>query len=492
MTKRIRSLFSGIGLSLALTIGAGGVLLALPDHADAAAPAFAAETVKITFKDGRVLEGTLVEETDLYVKVQIKRAIGMSTETFQKVDIAKIEKTGGEEPKQPDAPATPSGIPSSKPAGDGKQAEAPSADAQRVYVINFRGEFGQDVTATPLKEALTEAKKLKADVIVMRIDCAFTYRGQERDDFNPADAGAAFNQLETARQLGTLLTDQIRDDPEWKSNTPSGKPRLVAWVKKALGGVAFMPFIAPEIYYTSDARHGGIGYLERIFAGRGDFVVQQKQYSLRLGRAEGLAIKGGHDEKIIRAMSRSDYVLSFSLVGGKPVYFENMTGDELLTDDGDPEAGRADTMEAIVRMEGNDVLTLDAKKAQRLGLSLGTVDTLDDLAFELGINRSYTVLPGKADRIFSNWSRDVRAAEDEIRKLFRDFQRVQIQGETPEERNRGRGQQIRILEDIKRLLDRYGEGINPRAIQGAPDQWEVQINQIIEQIKQQIRLDKRR
>lgn len=485
------------GMALCGLMAAGGVsfLSGSPARAAAATVAIAPQTVKITFKNGTVIEGVLVEETDGWIKVQVKRAIGTATETYLKSEIDRIEKIDGGSapaPSQPknDAPAS---APSpAAPGAPAKPAATIDPGATKVYVINFKGEFGQDVTATPVKAAVSDAKKLGADIILIKIDCTYTYRGQQRDEYNPADAGAAFNQLETVRQVGTLLTDDIRDDPEWKSNTPTGKPRLVVWVKKALGGVAFMPFISPEIYYTSDGRHGGIGYLERIFGSTGDEVVRQKQYSLRLARAEGLAIKGGHEEKLIRAMSRSDYVLSVSFVGGKPVYFEDMTGDELLTDDGNEEAGRRDTMEQIVRFEGNDVLMLDSKKAQRLGLSVGTADTLEDLAFELGVSRNYAVLPGRSDKIFEGWSRDVKDAEQQLQKIFRDFQRVQVQGNTPEERNRGRGQQIRLLEDAKKLLERYGEGINPRAIQGAPEQWEVQINQIIEQIKQQIRLDKRR
>lgn len=493
MTNSIRRMFSGLTIAGVLALG-GACALCLAPATFAAAPAAVAQQVRITLKTGQVIEGTLVEESDAFVKVQVKRAIGTVTETFMRTEIDKLEKLDGA--SAPSAPSTtqPATKPSTPapgtPAAPAKPTEAVDPGATKVYVINFKGEFGHDISATPMKAVLAEAKKMKADVIVIKIDCDFKYMGQARQEYNPADAGAAYNQLETVRQLGTLITDEIRDDADWKVNTPTGKPRLVAWVKKALGGVAFMPFLAPEIYYTSDGRHGGIGYLETIFGSTGDEVVRQKQYSLRLARAEGLAIKGGHEEKLIKAMSYAYYVLSVSFVGGKPEYHEDMTGDELLTDDANEDAGRRDTLEQIIRFQGNDVLTLDAKMAYRLGLSKGTVDTLEDLAFELGISRNYAVLSGKSDKIFATWAGDVSDAEQEFAKLWRDFGRVEVQGNTPEERNRGRGQQIRILEQIKKLLERYGEAINPRAIRGAPEQWEVRINQIIEEIKQQIRLDK--
>lgn len=356
---------------------------------------------------------------------------------------------------------------------------------KKVFLVEFKGEFGRDVSVTPLKRILDEAKKAQPDVLIFKVATDYSFLGEERQDFNTADASAAFNQLETVRELQTLFTDGIRDDPEWKV-----KPRLVMWVKKALGGVAFLPFVSPEIYYTSDALHGGIGYLEFIFEGVGDEVAQEKQYSLRIARAEGLAIKGGYDPRLIKAMARADYVLSYTMVGGKPVLFENGEGENPLTDDADKTKGRRDSIQDVVRHKGDDVLTLNAQNALLLGVSRGTADTLDELLGELGIARNYELLENRSKSTLEQWGRGVSEAEKDFERLWREFGRIQVQGNTPAERNRGRNQRIGKLNEVNTLLRRFKEAINPRKIQGAPEQWETQIDIMIDRIRREIRNDR--
>ena len=96
--------------------------------------------------------------------------------------------------------------------------------------------------------------------------------------------------MDKVRELDTMLADRVNLGGEFKT-----KPRMVAWVNKATGGAAFFPFLFKEIYFTSDGKMGGLGALESMFGGVGDEAVRQKQRSLRLGRAKGLAAKGGHD-----------------------------------------------------------------------------------------------------------------------------------------------------------------------------------------------------
>ena len=50
--------------------------------------------------------------------------------------------------------------------------------------------------------------------------------------------------------------------------------------------------------------------------------------------------------------------------------------------------------------------------------------------------------------------------------------------------------QIGVLNKIRGLLNKYKEAINPRAIQGAPEGWDQEIDIMLEQIRQQIRVDK--
>ncbi|MFN0011765.1 MAG: hypothetical protein ACKVS8_09005 [Phycisphaerales bacterium] len=357
-------------------------------------------------------------------------------------------------------------------------------ETKAVYVIPMKGEIGRVVSATPLKRVLDDARKAQPDYLICVVDFDFSFGGRKVQDSANATGGNAYNQLETVRELGVLLTDDIRDDATWTK-----KPQLIMWVKKALGGPAFLPFISPTIYYHSDALHGGIGYLEKAFDGRGDEVVREKQYSLRLGRAEGLAIKGGYDPRIIRGMSRSEVILSYDLVGGKAVLREDEEGLVVLTIDGSKDENK-DTYENIIRGKGKAVLTLNARDALALGVSKGTVDTMDELLSELGIARNHTVVKAKAESIFNNWSDDVAEAEASFARYWKAFNETEVSGADPAERNKARGKKLGLLRNITDLLRKYKESINPRTIQGSPDGWENEIDRMTAQIQQQMRLDK--
>jgi hypothetical protein len=437
----------------------------------------------LILRSGNKVEGKIIEETDTAIKFKLVATGGIVAErTYDKADILAIER--GDAAKDEKEPKT---DPAPKAASGKKGEGVGDGTGSKIYMINLTGDFGRDVALTPMKSVLSDAKKQQPDILVIKIDCNFKVRGQEAPDF-AADPGA-FDELELARQMAVQVTDEIDQSPEWKV-----KPRLVFWVKKALGGVAFLPFVSKEIYYTSDAHHGGIGYLDFLFDGVGDEVVRQKQRSLRLARAIGLGLKGGHPQEILKAMSVMEYVLSVSFEGGKPVFHEDETGDILLTDDGNKEAGRRDTIDQVARFQGNDVLMLDAEMAKRLGMSSGTIDTVDQLIFALGVSRNYKIIPGKGDQAFSEWGKSVTDAEVTFRRLKRDMGRVEVkQPGKYKERTEARGRRKAILKEMLALITRYKESMNPREIADplmSLDDWETRLTLQITEIEQEQRRDK--
>jgi len=429
----------------------------------------------LVFKTGRTVEGVILEETATQVKIRIVSKGGLSVETsYDKSEILEVQRGKGS--PIDGAPAKDAKSPAAADKNKG------TGTGPSVYFVTLNGELGRDVARTSVRDVMADIKKRQPDVLIFKVDMDFKLYGMERDKFNPADANAAFYQLETVRELQTMIIDDVRDDPTW-----TNKPRFVMWVKRAMGGPAFLPFIAPEIYFTPDGHHGGIGYLERTIQG-GDKVVHEKLYGARLGRAEGLALKGGHSAQILRAMARADYVLSVSFVGGKPEFHEDASGEILLTDDAKED--NRDAVEDVVRFRGNDVLMLDAALALRLGLSNGTAETLDDLLSQMGIDKGYTLVEGRANDIIKTWGRAVSEAEFEFRRLFREYERAPGGGNNFDERTRNRGTRLRLLENIQGLLDRFGEAINP-AENGAPEDWKTRISIWIEEIKTAQRLDRR-
>jgi hypothetical protein len=480
----------GMAASAVLTVaGAGGVAMAASQPADKdkkAAPASMKDV--LILKTGQRVEGQIIEETETTIRFKVVAAGGISAErTYNRSEVLSIERAA----HSPSAPATPEKPATKTPAAppvppSPAKAGVADAGAARIYLVELGGEFGRDVALTPMKRVVEDARKNEPDVLVVKIDCEYKIMGEEQKDFE-ADP-TVYGQLETARQIAVMLTDEIDADPKWTK-----KPRLVFWVKKALGAVAFVPFVGREIYYTNDARHGGIGNLDRLFEGVGDEVAREKQRSLRLGRAAGLANKGGHDERILEAMARTDYVLSYSFEGGQIVLHEDRSGEHLLTDSG--EDSEKDDIKDVVRYKGNDVLTLDAQTANTLGMAAGLVDTETELVTALGFERNYKEADGKGTDILKSWGKEVSEAEFNIRRLWRELERVAPDGNDQNQQNaqiRALSRRKAILEDIKALLVKYGESINPREIGGPVADMITDINLRVELIEQEIRRLRRR
>ena len=230
----------------------------------------------------------------------------------------------------------------------------------------------------------------------------------------------------------------------------------------------------------------------------GDEVVRDKQKSLREAYVKGMAIEGGHDPKIVEAMIKKSYVLSYRIENGKPVY---LVGEEpgwiLLTDDGQDE--RADTNSDLVRGLGNDSLTLTSDLAYKLQISKGTADSLDDLLFQMGIEDRAHVLDDKdedgetdaARRELDSWSTDIERAAQKLRRLQFDLGNVQERQmrndpDGSKARNAARAQRTRIINEAIALLNKYGEVLDPG------QQFRVQLELQRQQIENEKRLERTR
>ena len=397
---------------------------------------------QLIFRDGRIIEGEVLEETATTVRFLVVVAGIKGEQTYSKADILKIERGVRDESGK-------AGVVSeaAEKAAD-PSADGPTDGAPGVYMIELTGRFGRDIAPTPIRDAIKDAAKMRPDYLIVVVDNAWeTDWGQKLAD----DEAAAFDQLFQTEDMEPIFTKEL---PEMLGY----RPKIVVWVKNAMGGAAFLPFNFDTMYFSSEGRIGGIGRLEQIFGSTGDARVREKQFSLRLGHARGMANRGGYDARLIEAMARTEYVLSYRIDNGKAMLVEGAPntdlGEVLLTDDGQGE--NADDIKALARGQGNDNLTLSAEVAEILGVSQGTVDELDDLLYELGIDRNYRMLDSKSERIMKNWDRELEGAERSLRELWKRFLEVQVQGEY-RERTTARATQMSLLLKIKALLERYGE-----------------------------------
>ncbi len=444
------------GLSLGLMVGLAGLGIGAAALPAAASAMVATGTVdgldKLILRSGKVIEGEILSETAEEVRFNVIVAGISAPATFKKSQIIEIVRAERGDADPADAPREGESIDLDDRFTMDRDSDESMAsiDAPTVYVINLKGEFGKEISPTPIRDAVEAAEKESPDFLIVHLDNDWSYFGGEIPD----EVQDNFDWFSVADKIEPIFTKEI--DLEWEK-----KPHVVFWVGNAMGGAAFLPFLADEIYMESDGRIGGIGTLEQMFEGVGDEVVRQKQRSLRLARAQGLAIANGYDYRLINALAQRSYVLSYDLFGN---LYEAMPEElgrvdaYVLTDDGKDE--RADTMDQLVRGTGNDVLTLKADIALKLGVSSGTADSLDELLEQLGILRNHTMVEGRSDQILSTWARNVAQAQRKIGRLFRDYEQVQGGG-TLREQRQAISRRISILEEIQGLYRRYGESFDP-------------------------------
>jgi hypothetical protein len=431
----------------------------------------------VIFRSGRTVEGKILDETPTNIRMKVTVA-GISAETtYDKNEILSITRAAaGAKDDAPEAKAEAA----KAEAATKPEAAADGVDVKKVYKIELTGTFGEDISQTPIRQAVKDAQRVGADYIIVVMDNDWSQKrrgGEEKKDDD-----SAFDELFRSEQIDPIFNEEIPRD--WQK-----PPTVVFWVKKAMGGAAFLPLNCPVIYFSNDGKMGGVGHLEEIFGQTGDQIVREKQFALRLGHAEGKAIKGGYDPRIVKAMARTEYVLSYRMVGGKAELLEQMPEgpDEfLLTDDGDQQAGHEDTEEQLARGEGNDNLTLTAKIAYDLGVSKGTVDSIDDLIFQLGLSRNSKLVNEKqSDQIMKSWRDGLENARRALPRLLREYQEVQVKPPGMyQQRTQARGARKHILEEMQGIEKRYEEALNPHRIPpGLPDWNEIEI------LKRQIDLE---
>jgi hypothetical protein len=449
-TRVLAAILCGGLLSIAPALGVGLGIGATATPA----MAHASEKDTIVFSNGRVVEGKITKETADRVWIEIEVAGIKAPADYAKADILSIVRA---ERREGEDAAAKTPAKAEAPVKAAAKVEA-NAGAPKVYVIDLKGEFGVDISETPIRNAIRDARQHQADYLIFALDNdwslkRFGHREERTDD------ESEFDKIFRAEKIYPIYTEEI--EREWDK-----QPTVIFWVKKAMGGAAFLPLSVPNIYFHSEGRMGGIGKMEKR-AQQADQVVREKWFGAGMAHLEGMALKGGYDPRLVRAMARDDFVLSVTFEGGRPVYLERMPaapGEELLTDDGKGENEDSDA--DLARGLGNDNLTLTADLAHRLGISKGTVDTLDDLLFQLGIARHHQMVKGRSEQIRKSWTDGVEKAKKELRKLWQeDYQQVQVQapGEY-QQRTAARGQRKRIIENMQSLLKRYEEAINPRQL----------------------------
>lgn len=439
-------------------------------------PAKTRDELVLQKNGGSVVKGQIVEESATSVTIMVEFGTMPPVKTtYLKSEIVEIRRDLPVAAKAEKVDATGTVGDPAKKADDKtpdriKEQQAPTAsaesDAAKIMVINLEKRLGWDISVTPMEELFeaidkefgdtdtngdVKPERRESNILVFKMDCST----------NPRQG---FDGFFTAEKLAPLLEKQF----------VRGR-RIVFWVDNAGGGAGFLPLISPEIYWTSQGQISGAGTNLDTFD-LGDKMVNEKQISLRLGHAEGMPIKGGYGSvgvAVVRALARKSNWLTVRMEGGKPVILER----EPTKDDGDynwiilkdnGEGPNKDTM----KTKGNDFLSLEADWARNLGISKGTADTVEDLAFAFGVQRNYVEIEKpKSQKVLKDWSEEVETAfrrsnprpggpDNPIGTLWRDLNDIKIEGDYNKRRQQY-SRQINLLRKIQADFRRYAEVWDP-------------------------------
>ncbi|MCA9292637.1 MAG: hypothetical protein KDA20_02350 [Phycisphaerales bacterium] len=488
MTKHARWIAALIAMAALLAPMAIGPAPVWAKDAESAAGDAATEDV-LVLDSGTEVHGQIIEETATEIVMDVEFRGMFTRTTYLKSEVLEIKR---DQAMSGAAPARDANEPTKTREPNRKDdVERPAwvnEDTSLLYIAELEGFMGRDITTQPFDELFKDVDRQFNDLIdVPGGDGEQQVRSDKRDKHIVVlkmdcrtDPRRGFDGLFVAEQLA----------PAMQRERAKGR-RIVFWVDNAGGGAAFLALMGPEIYMTREGWMGGVGTLDDFDIG--DELVNEKQISLRLGHAEGWALYGGYGEvgvQIVRAMTRKQFWFAARLVGGKPeVLLEDPRenpdlhggGWTILADDG--KGDNADDPDAL---KGNDVLVLEADWAQKLGISRGVADDVDELAFALRIEKNFFELPEtRAEKIMEGWHDEIENVIRQINPgdngrprgdLWVKFDDVPKFAKSP---GQLLGRRIGILRQIHSLIGRYAEVFDPEA------GWRAQIEIQIEQLKQE-------
>ncbi|MCX5692031.1 MAG: hypothetical protein NTV94_19915 [Planctomycetota bacterium] len=355
-------------------------------------------------------------------------------------------------------------------------ASQPDVAVKHLYCwVRLQGSVGTEISETPLREIVNDAKQQGADTIIFEYEPVW-------EPLNTEPRSGERNYLDElirAEALAKVLTEEIPRD--WVK-----QPRIAMWVKNACGNGIVLPMACNELYFASTARMGGFEDFGRLGDPWSSDDGLAQKWSLCLARLTRRGGPGGHEPLLLRAMCNRAIVLSLRNRDGGVELFEGLPsspGEELLTDDGI--GPRQDDPEAIRNRTGNDVLTIDASLALRVGLSRKTIDSRGELLEAMGLASNAADASGCGDRVLMEWREGVTSTKLELCRLSEQYQRIAV-GEPGDNaaRKESRVQKREILLKMIGLFKgRFGESLDARWSRKnqVPSRFDLEI--LVEQLK---------
>ena len=419
MNTRLRAL-------LTLTVVAVVAALAVPRAGLAVSAEPETEDV-IFMVDGRELHGHIIKETSTRIVFEfVDRKLKLRTKlTLALDDIAHIERDVTIEEVVKVGPAPRKTKSNASTASDRTawgRSRGPADDTRlpAFYIIPMKGQIGTDIHPSIYEEVAQDIREKKPDLLVFIMNCA------DADDLmiplNEKTEEGLFLHHEY-RELIDLFKDELADFPQ------------VMWVQDSVGFSSLVAMGWENLYMTPDARLGGLRLVGERAEGWSDTDVAAKMMAAWTGIGKGFLENGRYAMELADAMMRPEFKLSASFKGREVVWSLTNEGEFLVDDD--------------------DERTVEfrAKIAEDLGVSDGTVETLDDLAFLLGY-REYRVISDEDDSLVGDYVEDWRRTFENTKVWWGDYFQ-HIGWASGDETLKWTGRAKNDVQKIIRAIERY-------------------------------------
>lgn len=329
---------------------------------------------KVHLKNGRVLEGEIIRETDgfLYVRVMIG-SVGKD-ELVLRSDVDRIERTPEAEPEQPKR-----SVRSGDDLTDDEPAASPrdSSGAVRVAFITLEEMVGPYMFAPAFSDSVKALEDDDIDVVILRIN----------------SGGGALAEIE---ELSDVIEEEIKP-----------KYRVAAWIESAISAAAMTASTCEEVYFMSE---GNLGAATAFSPGAGgatrlDGLVLEQVLQLMVGISE----RGNRDPLVMRAMQIPMELSADFTADGQIIWRNDLKGQEVVS-----------TMD--------DILTFDSQTAMRYRYARGVADTKDELMKLMGYT-DWVEAGQDADEIQQRHRAEVARGETEVGKVWQKFNIAAEQGD---------------------------------------------------------------
>ncbi len=290
--------------------------------------------------------------------------------------------------------------PTSAPTGDVASETAKPV----VYVIPMDGQMGTDIHPSIYETIIEDVQEVKPDVVVFKLNSADvdTIEHIQNDDRREAGMLGMFQEYE----------GMLKDIHTGLRKAGVDREDMVVWLDDGYGIGAILGFGFPKMFMTDspDSRFGGLRVIQAFFA-QNDADVQAKMEGAWMGTAEKFLMHGGREDLIpvLHAMVMPEKKL-YAKFDGRDVVFSEDPNGAVWTLDSSTER----------------VLNFDSDRAERVMLSEGSVENLEDLVFLLG-HQDYE-MNERGQEMFETYKERWRRAFEQCQGLLRDAAEQEREG----------------------------------------------------------------